>query len=866
MKQRLLFSFFVIGLALALVVPARAQQQASYDGLDIIFLVDQSGSMGRNQGGVAPNDQLGLRFYSLPYVTSLMGDFHLLINDKATFRMSVVNFGSTAEPWNFADSPGTQPTYWQTIAPLSQDAWKPQYDQLKQSFDRMEIEFSKRDLGNTNFQAVFTAAHDLFGQAPDLGGHRLRVVILLTDGQPYLETPGFSVSQHMGDLSTYAKRYFPEPDYRIYTIGMIDATDPYWQTMQPYWETITGDPCTDRACPDPEKDRAKLVASNTEVGKRFQEILHELTNELSIPADVKVIDQKVIPGPLVVPPYVKFISFAYFKTDPSQQLLLTDPNGKVDPSQPGVEVEGISGPIQVTRISNPLPGPWQIATAPSGIDVDITMRYIFAQSKLNSPSGTQAQFVPLTVKYALLDDLGQPLPTYTDPNYRLVVKAEVSAGGQSWNLTLNSNPDGSYSAEFTPVLAENHVIKVTATSQDVDNNTIIVFDGEIGSFNVSPVLLVPKDLPLSWLQYSEQPITFELQDTRGLPVEAPSSLEMVVTISGETGLPLTLNRQTDGTYQALYTPNQTGPHTVHALASVLDSSGTKQTILDKDIGEFDVSPTTRVDLDVQKPDQPEQLDTGLWFFQRNPLVLQIRFEDENGQPLDPQNIFTGDAGSGLSVVQIRDSKGNPLNLHLNFQQTPETGVYLAESTDFGVGDYVITVAGAALKPNYVYKDKQTDISIMRVPHPLQIPLAIAGLFLLAVVVSGSSWVFIHNNQLSKHPCKGMIYIVDAYGTPKFQKRLDPYGKNRVVIPGKEIPAITHVRKMEFWCESDTQSEAGRIYARVWLDNDRTPVAAIDGKMMAPASEVKIGKYAFWLLKDPEEISDHPEAQDQETFN
>jgi len=111
-----------------------------------------------------------------------------------------------------------------------------------------------------------------------------------------------------------------------------------------------------------------------------------------------------------------------------------------------------------------------------------------------------------------------------------------------------------------------------------------------------------------------------------------------------------------------------------------------------------------------------------------------------------------------------------------------------------------------------------------------------------------------------------VYIVDAYGTPKFQKRLDTYGKNNITISGKEISPLTHVKKMQFWCESDAQSRDGRVYARVWLDNDRTPVASIDGKIMGANSEVKIGRYAFWLLKDPEEMPDHPEAQEQESFS
>lgn len=862
MKQRFYLAIFVMILLIASASPARAQQTV-YDGLDIVFLVDQSGSMARINGGGVANDRLGLRFYSLLYAVNLLGEFHLSINQDATFRFDVVNFGRSAEAWDFAPTGSSQPSYWQTIEPRSRDEWNPQYGQLKEDFDKMTAEYSKKDLGDTNFQLAFREARAQFDKIPDLPGNRLRVIILLTDGQPALDVPGFTASKHMDDLTLYANKYFPESSYRIYTIGMIDANDSYWQLVQHYWEEITNDPCTDLACPDPLKDRTGLVASNDDVGKRFQEILRDLSSILPEAKDVKYVDKAVIPGPLPVPPYLKSISFAYFKTDPSQRLLLTDPSGAIDANRSGVDIEGIDGPIQVVRISNPLPGRWQVATDPAGVDVDITMRYIFAQSRLDSPLGSQAQYVPLTIKYALLDDLGMPLPNYDDPYYRLLVKAKVEAGGQSWDLTLNSAADNTYSAEFTPIVSEPHKITVTAESQDYDGQPIVVFDNVIGSFDVSTVTLAPKSLPITWPQYSEQPIIFELQDSRGYAVEAPSSLDLLVTIDGENSAPLALKLQPNGTYETTYTPNVTGPHSVHAFASVLDSSGKKQIIMDKDIGEFDVSPTTRVDLIVQEPASAEQYETGLLPFPRNPLTVKIQLQDEDGKVLDPQKVFLNSATNVLSVTRIQDEKGNDVNLELDMQQTPDKGVYLAESSEFGTGEYIITVAGAELRPGFVYRNEQIQVRVVRMRHPWQIPL---GILLLVAVIGTSSWTIVKNYKIRQHPCKGMIYIVDAYGTPKFQKRLDTVGKNTIIVFGKEISPLTHVKKMQFWCETDAQSRDGRVYARVWLDNDRTPIPSIDGKIMSANSEVKIGRYAFWLLKDPEEMPDHPEAQEQESFS
>jgi hypothetical protein len=853
MKQFILLLVSLLIMLMQTSSPAQAQQ-ADYDGLDIVFLVDQSGSMGRILGGAAPNDKLGLRFYSLPLVTSLMGDYRLLVNNQASFRMAVVNFGETSEPWRFSLSG----SYWQTIAPNSKDEWKPQYDQIVQDFQKMEDEFSMRDLGTTNFLGAFETARSLFTQIPDLPGSRLRVVITLTDGQPSLNVPGFSADSHMSALSAYANSYFPEPDYRIFTIGMIDATDSYWQLLESYWETITNDPCTSRACTDKSKDRAGLVASNNDVGKRFQEILRALTDELSKPDDVTVVDADISPGPLTVPPYLKFISFAYFKTDPAQRLVLTDPQGVIDGNRSGVEIEGLSGPIQVVRISNPIPGRWQVATDPRGVDVDITMRYIFAKSLLDSPSAGQVQFVPLTIKYTLLDEVGQPLPMYNDPLYKLLVNAKVSANGQTWDLTLNEDGQGGYSAEFVPIVTGSHAIEVRAESQDFDGKQILVFEGEIGSFDVSPVQIVAKDLPQTWQQYSQQPITFELQDARGFAVNAPSSLQATITIDDET---LSLTPQANGSYEANYTPQRTGTKTVHALVTVRDANGMNHTIMDADIGTFEVVPTTRVDIQVLEPAQPKQPDTGLVIWLRNPLVLHVRLQDEDGNPLDPRQIFApSSAGDPLTVTAMQQDTGESVNIPLIFRPTAETGEFIAQSTEYGIGDYIFTIAGTKLNPGYVYRQPQTSVRLTRVRHPLYIPVLITGILLaIAAVASGTWWTAAQIN-LRKHPCRGRIVIADLDGVQKFQKPLDSYGLNHIVIPRKEIPAILKIRKMEFWCESDSDSNNKKTYVRIWREGDRVALTGLDGKLLLPGSEVRLGNAPFWLYKDPDELREHPEAR------
>lgn len=818
----------------------------SYDGLDIVFLVDQSESMARLKGGGIPNDPLGLRFYSLWYAMYWMGEDHLLVHDKTSFRMAIVNFGSSAEAWKFNDNPDMP--HWQEINPASRDAWNPLYKELTDTTQKdIQGNFSSHDLGTTNFQEAFFEAEKVFTELPEPVGQRLRVIIVLTDGQPYVEGP-FSPEQHFKDLLTYTNRYFSQPNYRIYTVGMIDldAKNSYWSNSEPYWEKITNDPCKSLACPDPSRDRAKSVGSNDEVGKRFQEILQDLTGEFPKPPGVVVVDQGVDPGPLVVPPYLKSITFTYFKVNPVEQLIITDPQGTVNLTRPDVKIDGADGPIQVIQIANPLPGEWQVATDPSSSNVDITMRQIFAQSRLENPAGPQVQFLPLTVRYALLDDVGQPLATYADPRYHLNVTATVNAGTESWELKLNDEPNNVYEAEFTPILTGVHSISVIAKSQNLKGDDVVVFDGVIGTFEVSPAVLAPIDLPAVWSQYDEKPLTFELQDSRGFPVKVPTPLEITMTVRGEDGAPVVLASLPDGTYQAKYKPQKSGLHVIHLSATILDSSGKAQTILDKDVGNINVTATKLVRFKLVEPAsiESQQLNTELWPFNVTPLIVAVQLVDVDGNSFDPAEIFVGDPDTALSI-QVKGPKDVP---SFGLKQTSETSLYRAQTTEIGEGEYDISVSGSQLQPGYIFESPDLKLHVTRIRHPLQFPILIALSLLLAIIIIVVIFIIVRDRRARQHPCVGLLYIVDAYGAPRFQNRLGIY--NKVVFTSRDINPVTHIRKMVVSCASEQESKDGQIYVSIWLDNDNSPI--LYQHSLRRNGEVKIGRFEFWLLKDPTE--------------
>lgn len=824
-------------------------QQTEYEGLDIVFVIDQSDSMQRASGSDAPNDPLGLRFYAPWYAMYWMGEDRLLVHEDITFRMAIVNFGSPGnyEVWDFGNG-----RYWQEIDPDSRAAWEPVYNDLQQQIQGdMRDRFLVESLGATSFTDPFLAAKDLFDELPEPEGTRRRVIIFLTDGQPSgpIGGPSINLETHMEAVQELATREFPEPDYLIYVISMIDARQSYWDNVEFYWEAITNDPCTRASCPDPKLDRAGIVANNDDVGKRFQEILQTLVQDFPQPENLIVVESEVLPGPLVVPPYLQSVDFTFFKTSPLERLILTDPSGnEVSITQPNVVIEGENGPIEAIRITNPEPGEWFVATDPPNTDVDITMRQIFAKSRLDSPLKPQVQYLPVSIEYTLLDELGNNLPFYTNPDYRLIVNATISANGQTWPVQLREEQGYIYKAEFTPVIAATHVISVHAESQDLNGNPIIVFDNQIGTFDVDPATLATLSLPGQMQQYDETEFIFELQDSRGFPINATIPIDVLVNVTGEPGGTLTLNKQSDGTYQASYIPRQAGEHAASVTATVTDAQGNVYEVAQEDLGTFDVLLTSLVGIYLTEPQVVEQEHTGLWPLNKNPLVVEVTVQDENGNPVDANRLFLHDAASAIKLT-LTDEDGNDVSEVLTLTLTAETGVYRAETLNVEMGEYAIRAEAVdGLQVGYLYDNahKIASTQITRIRHPLHIPILISTILALIAIAAVTYITLKRRHNITKHPCTGRIYLVDYASVPQWQHLLDPHNRNHIVLKGG-FPGMTHVSKMEFRCMSEEDNKNGRVQAQVWIDNGKAPVV---DRSLGPKSEVKVGNLNFWFLKDP----------------
>lgn len=618
--------------------PAAAQGAATKPGVDILLLVDQSGSMGGLAAGSTahpdPNDRLGLRFEGPQDLVSLIAEDKLQASADALHRVAMIAFGDRAVvrlPWT-------------DVAPGSWEELRAQTSSLNAAGGGLDTgPFTNTNLGNTNFQLAFDQAAKVFGQLPAGGTDRVRAIIVLTDGQPCVpppatptpgpETPtatpgGYSSPclnpvRHMQDLQKQIREAFPADQYRIYVVAMNDSRDNYWPAMEGFWQTITGSP-----------ERAQKVTSNDDLGIALRKYWREIT-----PEEVGTVEQ-IAPGPQVVPPYLDTITFTLFKSRPEENLEISDgTNTLLTKDTPNVEITGEN--ILKVKVFRPLPGLWRVSTTGSQENIDIEMRAVVAKGNLNSPTGSQVQFVPTSIEWQLLDSRGQPLPEYTDARYRLEPSVQVKADGEVTPVTLQYKGNSTYEATFTPVKAALHTITMEAIAHDLNNAPITVFSGEVATFAVGQVSLQPVDLAPSHSQFTPLTLTYELRDPAGQPVGVKSSVTVSVTVQsvGGASWSVPMLAAADGSFRGEFVPLEAGPQNIRVAASITEPSGNVRPLTEGPGGSFNVTPL------LVTPKSPAGAQA-----QHLPMTIAYQVLDGQGNELKLgpgyQMVFTGTIGIG----------------------------------------------------------------------------------------------------------------------------------------------------------------------------------------------------------------------------
>lgn len=160
--------------------------------LDVVFVIDQSGSM----GGVASlpaNDPTGQRAFGPRWAIDFLADNALNVCPDAFHRVAMVSFGNDTEvDLSLSD-----------INPDNEEEWTYVRSDLKASI-------IEKKMGETDPAPAFEEAIDILDEAGSIGdAPRKRVIIFMTDGMPCVEELGCVYKKGQPstfDFVGYAKR------------------------------------------------------------------------------------------------------------------------------------------------------------------------------------------------------------------------------------------------------------------------------------------------------------------------------------------------------------------------------------------------------------------------------------------------------------------------------------------------------------------------------------------------------------------------------------------------------------------------------------------------------------------------------------
>ena len=605
-----------------------AQEEDQYTGLDVVFLVDQSGSMGGCYGHPEANDSQQLRFKGAQLAMEWLGSYRLsyLKGSSVNFRTAVVYFGSTAQTV-------IEPT---VVDPESAEQWDALEKVLK---DPLAPEEFPKHLDNTHFIEAFKVAKQMFSamEAED-SSRRVKGIVVLTDGEPfaavapYYKPPtdeqeeDFDLEAYVEDMIEYVGNAFPHPEYQIYVVALNDREGDTWSGIRKTWEQIT-------------HGHAQLVENNNVMAAYFQEILQELVK----PLEVEDGEEIIIVGDVVpVPPYLAQIKLFIHKPLPGSRVkVYVDPEYKELLTEGALtKVEGEDEPIEVITVENPQPGYWYLKRPETAVIHRIFVRYVYAKALAPEPKTPVPQYLVSQVRFQFEGSGGRPLPKYKDEKYALQAKALVTNADGSWAVELDLSELSAaeagisvYGACFLPTRPGVHYVYLEATSRDPEGNPLPIIErGEVtGTFPVfgtdfvfhPPVKtltqLVPVWIEADWVEQASP--AKKVPD----PIEPQylPQVEATLTVKGKATT-ISLQRQADGSYRGEFLPVQSAPHVVHLTARVPDpAQGDKlQTVFDQDVGKLEVLPALADWTPLARP--PAQYKS---------VDLKVQLTDQAGQPL-----------------------------------------------------------------------------------------------------------------------------------------------------------------------------------------------------------------------------------------
>jgi hypothetical protein len=813
----------------------QAPQPATCDELQVVFIIDQSGSMFgfTNTAGdfVPPTDPTGLRYFAPEEAVDLLGSLRWQAYPDATIQVAMIYFG---------DQPRTAMP-WQQINPTS----KSEYEQLLQD---LAVYFAPLDhsLGNTLFLGPVQSASSLFSQVrSQVDGCPTRLVVLVTDGLPADGTRGFNWQNHLREVAEYVQQFMPPPDHRIYVIG-VDEAGAFFAGAASEWADVTGHP-----------DRVLLARSQAEMASLLARIVNEAAATLVGRGTVRGCVAEG--GRMVVPPYLQELRVTLFKATPNLHLEIRDAGGRVlTDALPGVTVLGFDEPIESVVVSNPQPGVWQVLTElPPGSADQCLVNFIGIIAReqviMPHPGATMVQFQESLVAFQLVDSNGDPLPDYNNPDYDLQMNVElIFATGEEQILTLGANPGQEYRGVVIPEYMGPVSLQVNAISRDDDNGQHTIFNKSIVDFEVQPirfVLLEGPDAGAPIGQYSEIPLSFAVVVTGQQPVELALPTIISATLLHESSnekTSLSFSRN-GGAYQTIFRADEAGAYTLVYEAAVNTSRGIN--VIEQSQLHLNVFPVMLMRAEFVPPFEGIATDPLL---RPTGIELRLQFVDENGQITSPSAVGVRNPDE-LFQLTVRDEKGETLLQGTQvLLRTGQPGVYRLRENELGAGKYTIFVESATdLAQGYDWEDVSWTVEVVGQVNPLFYSLLAVTLLLATAVVLGA----VSQIKVRRHPLSGVIQIYEEQADP-----INPEeGAIKKTLFSTNLPRRNRVtyrpNLRQGGCQNITKLKVTSPNEQAAVDRTATVEIRYRGKksskvILSPGSPVTIGPGCY-LVKDPQ---------------
>jgi len=409
------------------------------DGLDIVFVIDESGSMWGSSKHPQPNDKHRHRAGIVENVIIRFAE-----HAKGTplvYRVSVVEFGG--------DKGSASARVLISNLQLKYNPIKPDEIILKTRM-RVAASLYKRtgNMGNTNTPLAMKTALAEFRklEAANGGVARERKLLIITDGRPFIFNS--NLINLRTDIKNYAKD-FKKAKVELWLVGLNDASN-YWNSGDgQFWEEVAG------------IDKARLAETSfPHIPAVVQDIADQWLGLNSVSLSNDEYHSR---------PYLKRITFNVHSRKPGAKSELIDPNA--------LQIQPTNSTSKGTHtryiVENPVVGTYKInKLSSSGYKVFVeenapSLTYI-------APHGVINQNVNNRIVFKVMQgyDGLQELPQWP-VNAQVIV---TPPSGMVQTLPATFDGDGKYSAAWMPTEVGKHQFTFQAKVEVTTDKGLKLYD------------------------------------------------------------------------------------------------------------------------------------------------------------------------------------------------------------------------------------------------------------------------------------------------------------------------------------------------------------------------------------------------------